>query len=228
MRIDNKHDQYQPIIDYKMAITLNVRYLLLLILFFISFPSSAAVYKCQDAQGNTVYQQTPCAAQEGKRVLILKSPTVPPREAEPQGLEQIVPGQESRPSPSTREETTPPEARATDSDRPIVYLPQPRNNCDSQRGQANFSYVLCMRTYEERKQLWQARFKAAEASGAHVIDAPNPNRNRSNARPIPTADGRWLYPNDPDGNTYHGSDGGFYIRQGSQFFNPATGERLQQ
>lgn len=48
------------------------------------------------------------------------------------------------------------------------------------------------------------------------------------AKPIPMSNGRWLYPVDPEGNTYRSSDGQRYVRHGNFIVNPDTGHMLYQ
>ena len=73
---------------------------------------------------------------------------------------------------------------------------------------------------EERAQEAERRARQAEMAAQQAQQ----RAQQQAQQPIPTSDGRWLYPNDPAGNTYHGSDGGHYIRQGNMIVNPATGQ----
>jgi len=71
----------------------------------------------------------------------------------------------------------------------------------------------------ERERLLGSR-ESGDGTAAH------PASQRENTGPLSLGNGRWLYPADPDGNTYRSNDGDRYIRQGAFIINPDTGHIL--
>ncbi len=229
-----------------------MRHIIIVLLLLFPLSALAGVYKC-NVDGKIVYQQTPCANASGTDTGIKThgyrtNPTVAPRSGlrpgEIRKLEQI----------RARKQARQQARRAAELARPTINIPKPvKKDCF---GKPAWAGSRCRDANKKRLKAYKERVRQAERAGAKVTHFPQSKAPLSSAvadlekenqrlrneaqwaddeaqndfpdmTPIPTSDGRWLYPNDPDGNTFNSSDGKHFIRQGEQVVNPQSGERFQ-